>query len=93
MARRRASIPKLQVYNNALKMVYSPLTFEQAILNRKAWGRIFESGIGAYLVSQAFVYRFEVYYWRERDDEVDFVLRKKGSVVAIARKVRWSPLR
>ena len=46
MARRRASIPKLQVYNNALKMVYSPLTFEQAILNRKAWGRIFESGIG-----------------------------------------------
>lgn len=64
-------------------MVYSPLTFEQAILNRKAWGRIFESGIGAYLVSQAFVHRFEVFYWRERDDEVDFVLRKKGSVVAI----------
>ena len=83
MARRRASIPKLQVYNNALKMVYSPLTFEQAILNRKAWGRIFESGIGAYLVSQAFVHRFEVFYWRERDNEVDFVLRKKGSVVAI----------
>ena len=83
MARRRASIPKLQVYNNALKMVYSPLTFEQAILNRKAWGRIFESSIGAYLVSQAFVHRFEVFYWRERDDEVDFVLRKKGSVVAI----------
>ena len=79
MARRRASIPKLQVYNNALKMVYSPLTFEQAILNRKAWGRIFESGIGAYLVSQAFVHRFEVFYWRERDDEVDFILRKKKS--------------
>ena len=83
MARRRASIPKLQVYNNALKMVYSPLTFEQVILNRKAWGRIFESGIGAYLVNQAFVHRFEVFYWRERDDEVDFVLRKKGAVVAI----------
>ena len=64
-------------------MVYSPLTFEQAILNRKAWGRIFESGIGAYLVSQAFVHRFEVFYWRERDDEVDFVLCKKNSVVAI----------
>ena len=83
MARRKASIPKLQVYNNALKMVYSPFTFEQAMLDRKSWGRIFESGIGAYLVSQAFVHRFEVFYWRERDDEVDFVLRKKGSVVAI----------
>ena len=83
MARRRASIPKFQVYNNALKMVYSPLAFEQAILDRRSWGRIFESGIGAYLVSQAFVHRFEVFYWRERTDEVDFVLRKKGSVIAI----------
>ncbi|MBR2030603.1 MAG: ATP-binding protein [Alistipes sp.] len=83
MSRRRASIPKFQVYNNALKMVYSPLTFEQAILDRKAWGHIFESGIGAYLVSQAFIHRFEVFYWRERNDEVDFILQKKGSIVAI----------
>lgn len=82
-ARRKASIPKLQVYNNALKTVYSPLTFEQAITDRKAWGHIFESGIGAYLVSQAFVHRFDVFYWRERNDEVDFILRKKGSVVAV----------
>lgn len=82
-ARRKASIPKLQVYNNALKMVFSPFTFEQAILDRKAWGHIFESGIGAYLISQAFTHRFEVFYWRERNDEVDFILRKKGAVVAI----------
>ena len=39
--------------------------------------------IGAYLVSQSFVHRFEVFYWRERDDEVDFILRKKSSVIAI----------
>lgn len=82
-ARRRASIPKLQVYNNALKMVYNPHTLEQSILDRKEWGRIFESAIGSYLVSQAFVHRFEVFYWRERDEEVDFILRKKGTVVAI----------
>ena len=82
-ARRRASIPKFQVYNNALTTVYSPYTFEQAIADRKYWGHVFESGIGAYLVSQAFVNRFEVFYWREQDREVDFVLRKKGSVVAI----------
>lgn len=46
-------------------------------------GHIFESGIGTYLVSQAFVHRFDVYYWRERNDEVDFILHKKGSLVAI----------
>lgn len=83
MARRRASIPKLQVYNNSLKTVYSSLGFEQAILDRKSWGRIFESGIGAYLVSQAFEHRFEVFYWRDGSDEVDFILRKRNSVVAI----------
>lgn len=82
-ARRKASIPKFQVYNNAMKMVYSQTTFEQAVLDRKVWGHILESGIGAYLVSQAFIHRFEVFYWRERNDEVDFILRKKNSVVAI----------
>ena len=83
MARRKASIPKFQVYNNALKMVFTPLTFEQAILDRKEWGRIFESGIGAFLVSQAFVHRFDVFYWRDRNEEVDFILRKKGVTIAI----------
>ena len=83
MARRKASIPKFQVYNNALKTVYSPLTFSQSIVDRKAWGRIFESAVGAYIVSQAFIHRFDVFYWRERNDEVDFILRKKQSVVAV----------
>ena len=86
MARRRASIPKFQAYNNALKMVYNPHTFEQAIMERKVWGRVFESGVGAWLLSQAFVHRFEVFYWRDRSDEVDFILRKKGTVVAIELK-------
>ena len=83
LSRRRASIPKFQVYNNALKMVYNSLSFKQAILDRKAWGHIFESGIGAYLVSQSFIHRFNVYYWRERNDEVDFILHKKGTLIAI----------
>ncbi len=82
-ARRKASIPKLQVYNNALRMVYNSSSFEQSLLDRKLWGRIFESGIGAYLTSQAFTHRFEVYYWRERNDEVDFILRKNNSLIAI----------
>lgn len=82
-ARRKASIPKLQVYNNALKIVYSPINFEQAIIDRKTWGRIFESNIGAYLVSQSFIHHFDVFYWRERDFEVDYVLRKNGILIAI----------
>lgn len=82
-SRRKSSIPKLQVYNNALKTIYSPLSFNQAIEDRKAWGHILESGIGAYIVNEAFAKRLEVFYWRDRDDEVDFVLRWKGSTVGI----------
>ncbi len=47
---------------------------------------MFESAVGAYLVSQAFVHRFEVFYWRERNDEVDFVLRKRNTIISIEEK-------
>lgn len=83
MARRRASIPKLQVYNNALKLAYLNTSFENALTDRRLWGRIFESGIGTYLINQAFKHRFEVFYWRDRNMEVDYILKKGNSVVAI----------
>lgn len=83
MARRKASIPKLQVYNNALKLAYMNTTLESALTDRRMWGRIFESGIGSYIVNQAFKKRFDVFYWRDRDMEVDYVMKKGNSIVAI----------
>ena len=83
MARRKASIPKLQVYNNALKLAYLNTSFENALTDRRLWGRIFESGIGTYLINQAFKHRFDVFYWRDRNMEVDYILKKGNSVVAI----------
>lgn len=83
MARKRASIPKYQVYNNTLLSVLSGMSFKEAVTDSKRWGQIFESAIGAYIISEAFVHRFEVYYWREGNDEVDFVLKKNQKIVAI----------
>lgn len=83
VARKRASIPKYQVFNNALLSVQSGLTFTEAIADGKRWGQIFESAIGAHIVSEAFVHRFEVYYWRDGNDEVDFILKKNQKIVAI----------
>lgn len=83
MARKRASIPKYQVYNNALLSVLSGLSFKEAVTDSKRWGQIFESAIGAYIISEAFGHRFDVYYWREGNDEVDFVLKKNQKIVAI----------
>lgn len=83
MARRKLSIPKLQVYNNALKLAYLNTSFDTALTDRALWGRVFESGIGSYLVNQAFKHRFDVLYWRDRNMEVDYILKKGNSVVAI----------
>ena len=83
MARRRASIPKFQVYNNALMSIYNQSSFSNALTNPKDWGRYYESAIGAHILNDAFVNNYKVYYWREKDKEVDFVISKNRKMVAI----------
>lgn len=82
-ARARGTIPKFQVYDSSLKNFYNPLGFEKSLTNPSVWGRVFESGIGAYIMDQSFLHNFEVFYWREKDLEVDFIIRKRGVVAAI----------
>jgi predicted AAA+ superfamily ATPase len=82
-ARQRASAPKFQVFNSALRNVYAGYSFDDARRDPKVWGRFFESAIGAYLVSRAFAGNYTVSYWRSGDLEVDFVLKKDNRIVAI----------
>lgn len=82
-ARRRNSIPKYQVFNNALMSLYCEHDFAAARANHKLWGRLFESAVGAHIMNCAYTGRFEVYYWREGKEEVDFVLVKNSKIVAV----------
>jgi len=83
-ARKRNSVPKFQVHNNGLKSIYCNATFQQAQMDRALWGRLFESALGAYLVSNACAGGYHVYYWRNaQSQEVDYVLERRGRVVAI----------
>lgn len=82
-ARKRASIPKFQVHNNALCAALSPGDYTAVRSNPILWGGCVESAVGSYLVSQAFQKRFEVMYWRDGSDEVDFVLRIRGKIIAL----------
>jgi predicted AAA+ superfamily ATPase len=81
--RERASSPKLQVLNTALISAQSRLTFEEAQKDRESWGRLAESAVGAHLINSAAGTGVELFYWRERGREVDFVLRSGNTVVAI----------
>ena len=82
-ARQRASSPKLQVFNTALITAQAETTIKQAREDRTFWGRLVESAIGAHLANAAAVGECQAYYWRERNREVDFVVRAGGSLAAI----------
>ena len=82
-ARKYNSVPKLMVYNTALLSAQAGVTFEKAFAEPSVWGRWVESAVGAYLLNQADVNGFKIYYWRERNDEVDFVVEYNKECVSI----------
>lgn len=81
--RSRGSSPKLVVLNTALMTARSGMTFAETRMDLQSWGRLVESAAGAYLVNSARSAGLDVYYWRDRDREVDFVLQRGKHVVAI----------
>lgn len=82
-SRRRSSVPKLQVRNNALMSAVSKWGFADSIAKPERWGRLFESSIGAYLAERARETRSTLGYWRDGKREVDFVYVSGGEVTAI----------
>ena len=82
-ARKRQSIPKLQVYNNALMTAYKGRGYEKDRLDPQVWGRWVESAIGCHLLNVAIENDCNLYYWRDKNDEVDYVLEYQGAILAI----------
>lgn len=82
-ARKYQSIPKYQVYNNALLTAYKGTAYEKDRINPDVWGRWVESAVGAYLLGGAEEGDYRVFYWREKDEEVDFIIQRQGETVAI----------
>ena len=83
MIRQRASSPKFQVHNNAMLSVLSPLSYSGLIANPKEKGRWVESAVGVHLLNQSLEQDYNLYYWRERNEEVDFIMERRGKIVAI----------
>lgn len=82
-ARKRQSVPKFQVYNNALLTAFNGKDLIQDATNPKLWGRWVESAVGVHLLDCARETGCSLYYWRNRDDEVDFILEYHGNAIAI----------
>jgi predicted AAA+ superfamily ATPase len=61
----------------------SAKTFKEAKNDRSYWGRLVESAIGAHLLNITRGTQAEVFYWREGDKEVDFVIQHGSEITAI----------
>lgn len=89
--RQRGSSPKLQVLNTALMTAQSGLSPEEARSDREFRGRLVESAAGAHLANAAASGTCELFYWREQNQEVDFVVRAGRTVLAIEVKSGRAP--
>jgi predicted AAA+ superfamily ATPase len=81
--RKRSSSPRFQVHNNALLSAQMNDSFEKIVRKPAQWGHIVESAVGAHLINNSISHNYSVYYWRERNDEVDFIVERRGKTIAL----------
>jgi uncharacterized protein len=81
--RSRASSPKWIVLNTALMTAIAGLKFSDWRENPNRWGRLVEVAVGAHLINSSFGTGIDVFYWRDHDKEVDFVIKLANDIIAI----------
>lgn len=81
--REKASSPKWQIKNTALLSALSPMNFREIQLDFVKWGQVVESVVGAHLINMSDNGNYKVFYWRHRNDEVDFILQRGNKIIGI----------
>ena len=81
--RRRGSSPKLMALNTALINALTDIDLQEARGKGEYWGRITESAVGTHLINTAGPSHIDVFYWLNRNREVDFVLKQADRLTAI----------
>jgi len=81
--RQRTSSPKFQVHNTALISAQESLRFPEIRTRPQIWGRWVESAVGAHLLNSSLQQNFNLYYWRHRNAEIDFVISNSKSIIGI----------
>lgn len=75
----RSSSPKLVVTAQALVAAIQDKKPSELAKNPALYGRWLENAVGAHLLRTG----LDVFYWRERDQEIDFIVRRGTAVAAI----------
>lgn len=79
----RASSPKFLAYDTSLMVATYGQYRDFLLTDPKLRGRLVESAVGAYLLAESKRQNFKVFWWREGNNEVDFVLQKGRNITAV----------
>jgi len=83
MIRQRASSPKLMVRNTALLSSRSEESFNRIVKDPDKWGRLVESSVGALLLNNQLQGNYSLSYWRQGNDEIDFVIKRNEKTIGL----------
>ncbi|MEK7744031.1 MAG: ATP-binding protein, partial [Elusimicrobiota bacterium] len=81
--RQRGSIPKIVLRDNSLVTALAPGTMKDGGPGAAWRGRLVENAVGAALLASVERDGGEIFYWRDRKDEVDFVLRRGENLIGV----------
>lgn len=81
--RSKTSSPRLLVHDTSLMTAASEEDAEALFANPAQKGHLIETAAGAYLLERSRQEHFSVRWWRDRNDEVDFVITKGRKRTAI----------
>lgn len=79
----KSSSPKLQVLNTALATAQESLSFKEAQQDQKCWNNLIKCAIGAHLLNSSFGTRIKIFYWREDNRSIDFILKIGKTIIAV----------
>lgn len=79
----RNSTPRLMVFDTSLITASTSTGRETLLIDSAKKGHLVESAVGAYLLGRSYTDRFDLFWWRENNNETDFVVRKGEELFAI----------
>ncbi len=82
----RASSPKFMVFDTSLMVASYGRRRSELLSDPERRGRLVESAVGAYLLRHGLADHFDVNWWRDGNDEVDFVIHDGEACTAIEAK-------
>lgn len=79
----RKSSPRLMAHDSSLQSAMFELPKEYLMRDASTWGHLVETAVGAYLLHRSVEEGFQVFWWRDGNNEVDFILQKGEQITAI----------